>query len=187
MNLFGLQFGTPTADDLVRLREARPTYGHIGSTLGTEPVAGPHRHESNLKIGVGESALLAARDALCSWVPQRSLGASVTPPDVVPDLDETVVLGLGVGPLRLLVPNRIVAVVDEQDRYGYAYGTLPGHPESGEELFLVELLDGGDVVFTIRVDAEPAHNLRWFRPIILPLQRAALGRYQSAVVQTLRS
>lgn len=186
MKLFGLHFGTPTEEDLVRTRSAQPTYDHVGSTLGMAPTNGPHRHESSVKVGVGESALVDARAALRSWVPQRSLGAAVTPPDVVPDLDETVVLRLGVGPLRLTVPNRIVAVVDEQDRYGYAYGTLPGHPERGEELFLIELLDGGDVVLTIRVDAEPAHNLRWLRPVILPLQRAAIGRYQSAVVQALR-
>ena len=34
-------------------------------------------------------------------------------------------------------PCRVVYVVDEPDRRGFAYGTLPGHPESGEELFLV--------------------------------------------------
>lgn len=187
MKLFGLQFGTPTEDDLVRLREAQPTYDHIGSTLGEEPVASPHRHETSVKVGVGESAFLSARGALLSWLPQRSLGAWITPTDVVPDLDETVILGVGVGPLRLLVPNRIVALVDEPDRYGYAYGSLPGHPERGEEFFLVELLDGGDVVLTIRVEAEPAHQLRCLRPVIVPLGRVAVGRYQSAVVQALRT
>lgn len=187
MKLFGLQFGTPTEEDLVRLRKARPTYDHVGSTLGPEPVAGPNRHEASVKVGVGEAAFLAARDALRCWAPQCSLGASIAPPDVAPDLGETVALGLGVGPLRMLVPNRIVAVVDEPDRYGYAYGTLPGHPERGEELFLIELLDGGDVDFIIRVDAEPARQLRLLRPVILPLQRAALGRYQAAVLRILRS
>lgn len=187
MKLFGLQFGTPTEDDLARLRAAEPTYDHVGSTLGAEPDAGPQRHESSVKVGVGESAFLSARGALRSWLPQRSLGASIAPTDVVPGLDETVILSVGVGPLRLLVPNRIVSMVDEPDRYGYAYGSLPGHPERGEEFFLVEMLDGGDVVLTIRVDAEPAHQLRWLRPVIVPLGRVAVGRYQSAVVRALRS
>ena len=34
-------------------------------------------------------------------------------------------------------PCRVVYVVDEPDRRGFAYGTLTGHPESGEELFTV--------------------------------------------------
>lgn len=41
---------------------------------------------------------------------------------------ETVILLLGVGPLRLVVPTRVVAVIDEPDQYAHAYGTLPGHP-----------------------------------------------------------
>jgi uncharacterized protein (UPF0548 family) len=36
------------------------------------------------------------------------------------------------GPIR--VPCRVVYVLDEPERRGFAYGTLPGHPESGEEL-----------------------------------------------------
>ena len=38
------------------------------------------------------------------------------------------------------IPARVVYVVDEPARRGFAYGTLHGHPESGEEAFLVELL-----------------------------------------------
>jgi hypothetical protein len=30
-------------------------------------------------------------------------------------------------------------------RLGLAYGTLPGHPERGEESFVIELLDDGQV------------------------------------------
>ena len=36
---------------------------------------------------------------------------------------------------------RVVYVVDEEEpiqRYGFAYGTLPDHAETGEERFLVE-------------------------------------------------
>jgi hypothetical protein len=32
---------------------------------------------------------------------------------------------------------RVVEVVDEPDRFGFAYGTLPHHPEAGEESFVV--------------------------------------------------
>ena len=39
------------------------------------------------------------------------------------------------GPVR--APCRVVYVVDEPDRRGFAYGTLPGHAESGEERFVV--------------------------------------------------
>ena len=36
----------------------------------------------------------------------------------------------------LQAPCRVVYVIDEPDIRGFAYGTLPGHPESGEERFV---------------------------------------------------
>ena len=60
--------------------------------------------------------------------------------------DEAVaVLRLGLGPLALSAPVRVVYVIDGPDRRGFAYGTLPGHPESGEEAFLVERRPDGTV------------------------------------------
>lgn len=186
MKMFGLQFGVPTSEDLARFRVAQPTYDHVGSTLGAQPPGDVRRYESSVTVGTGEAVLRTGRDALRSWVPQRSLGASITPADVAPDRDETVVLGIGVGPMRLVVPTRIVTVVDEPDRFGYAYGTLPGHPEQGEELFILEMLDDGEVVFTVRADAGPASQLRWLQPAMSPVVRSATRRYTASVVRALR-
>jgi len=48
------------------------------------------------------------------------------------------ILGLAIGPLRLNVPCRVVYVVNESRRRGFAYGALTGRPESGEESFMIE-------------------------------------------------
>lgn len=57
-------------------------------------------------------------------------------------------------------PCRVVAVIDEPNRRGFAYGTLPGHPERGEELFMVEMESTGTVTATItafsRAESVPA-------------------------------
>lgn len=179
MRMFGLHFGEIHDDDLDRLRASAPTYDHMGSTLDPHCDSRGNRYERQVTVGHGRPAFAAARTALRDWRPQRSLGASIIPEHVVPDHGETVIVRLGA--LRLCVPNRIVAVVDEPNRYGYAYGTLPGHPERGEELFLLELDDAGAVLLTIRVDAQPADQLRRLGPLIRPIQRAALRRYQAAV------
>jgi uncharacterized protein (UPF0548 family) len=45
---------------------------------------------------------------------------------------------------------RIVYIVDESEplrRFGFAYGTLPGHVGTGEERFLVEWDPAGDGVW----------------------------------------
>ena len=111
--------------------------------------------------------------ALRAWAPQRSIGARVDPADAVLREGETLLVQLG----PVAAPVRVVRVVDEPDRFGYAYGTLPGHPERGEELFLVERT-ASEVVASIVIDAEPAWLLaRAAAPLVRWLQRAAVGRY----------
>ena len=47
-------------------------------------------------------------------------------------------------------------VTNQPDRQGFAYGTLPGHPECGEEAFIVEQHDDGAVTFAITAFSRPA-------------------------------
>jgi hypothetical protein len=58
------------------------------------------------------------------------------------------VTAIALGPITAIAPCRIVAVVDEPLRFGFAYGTLPGHPESGEEAFIIDNTDQA-VIFQI--------------------------------------
>ena len=44
---------------------------------------------------------------------------------------------------------RVIYIIDEDDRWGYAYGTLPHHVERGEESFIVSKDKGGNVTFTV--------------------------------------
>jgi uncharacterized protein (UPF0548 family) len=52
----------------------------------------------------------------------------------------------------------VVWTVDEPDRYGFAYGTLPDHPERGEEACLVEQAKGR-VTLKIRAFSRPSNRL----------------------------
>ncbi len=54
---------------------------------------------------------------------------------------------------------RIVCVLDEPDVFGFAYGTLEHHPESGEEAFLVRRSDAGDVTIEIAAVSRPRARL----------------------------
>jgi uncharacterized protein (UPF0548 family) len=85
------------------------------------------------------------------------------------------------GPVRMTAPARVVYVVDEPDRQGFAYGTLPGHPERGEELFLVERV-GEETWAEVRAFSWPG---RWYirlgGPVVRRLQHRATVRYLEAV------
>lgn len=77
---------------------------------------------------------------------------------------------------------RVVAVVDEADRFGFTHGTLPVHPEEGEESFTVIRTADGGVEFHIVAASRPRQMLaRAFPPVARRLRAAAAGRYLAAM------
>ena len=74
-----------------------------------------------------------------------------------------------------------VGATDGQDAFGFAYGTLTNHAESGEELFEVSIdRKSGDVIYRIRAVSQPQSPLTWIgQPLVRVLQ--ARFRHDSAV------
>jgi uncharacterized protein (UPF0548 family) len=177
------QVGPKAAGELLdRARRQPVTYRHVGSTL--DPVRWPERRfrERRRDLGVGDAVFAEAVDRLRTWAPQRAIGADLLPAGQLVELDATILVVLRLGPLRVVAPDRVVALMDEPGRFAFAYGTLPGHPELGEESFTVEQLDSGVVRATIRVDARPAATWgRLVAPVLTGLQTAAIRRYLAAL------
>lgn len=95
---------------------------------------------------------------------------------------DTVVLAIPLGPFRVKAPARVVYVVDEPKRKGFAYGTLPGHPEDGEESFVVDQRDDGSVWITIRAFSRPSSRGWWaVYPVLRLVQEFYTRRYLRAL------
>jgi uncharacterized protein (UPF0548 family) len=82
--------------------------------------------------------------------------------------------------------SRIVYVIDEGGpltRFGFAYGTLPEHAESGEERFLIEWeRDSDEVWYSILAFSRPRHWLALAGyPLVRRLQRR-FGRESAAAM-----
>jgi uncharacterized protein (UPF0548 family) len=123
----------------------------------------------------------AAEDLLAWRVHERAgLAVAASAPRAHPGC--LVRLRLGRGPIAIEAPCRVVFTVDEPERAGFAYGTLAGHPESGEELFLLfRGLDGG-LTFTITAISTPATLLaRVGGPFTGWVQAAMTARYLAAI------
>lgn len=192
MNIAGIRFGPLTRDEGDRLlaaaRGSDLTYDHEGSTLDPACWTAPEMRSRHLDVGTGAADFAAARVALQTWRPQHGISARVEPggQPVVPGA--TVLVVLRRGPCSVIAPDRIVAVVDEPRTFAFAYGTLPGHPERGEESFSVEHRDDDIVRATIRVQAGAATVLaRAGAPIVRYLQRVALRRYLEAIAVFVRA
>ena len=84
------------------------------------------------------------------------------------------------------VPARVVYVIDEPQRKGFAYGTLPGHPERGEEAFIVEYRNDDSVWLTIRAFSRPASWVIWAGyPFARLMQAIFTARYERALAGAL--
>lgn len=94
----------------------------------------------------------------------------------------TAVLHITAWNRSVVAPVRVVYVVDEPDRIGFAYGTMSGHPESGEALFLVERREDDSVWLIIRTFSQPS-TARWklAAPLVRYQQRAYIKRYLRAL------
>ena len=76
----------------------------------------------------------------------------------------------------------IVYVIDEPARAGFAYGTLPGHLESGEERFTVQRGAEGTITFTVAAFSNPATLLaRAGGPVTRWAQAAMTTRYLKSI------
>lgn len=179
-----LRLGRPSAVQLDRMlavaRDSSLTYDHVGTTMPPVDVRGPVR-QRHLVLGHGPGAFERAVLGLRQWSCHDGIGATVHPGDAAIEAGESLLVVLPVGPACILVPNRVVAVIDEPGRFGFAYGTLDGHQEHGEESFLAELLDDGTVRGTISVHAVAGTlPARVASPAVMGLQRLAVTRYLSA-------
>ncbi len=156
--------------------EAPFTYPAVGATRTTPP-HGYHVFRVDQEIGTGTELFERVGTAILGYAMQRGAGLRVQAG--TPVAAPGTVLLLRLGPFRF--PCRVVYVVDEPNRRGFAYGTLPGHPESGEELFVVERR-GDAVVVTVAAFSRPG---RWFTraggPAVRLIQRSMARRYIAAV------
>jgi uncharacterized protein (UPF0548 family) len=164
---------------LEQARIESPTYGAVGATARAEFPPGFH-HDRYERPFTGSDAFDRAREGLKHWAAHTGAGARVFPATPVED-GATVIVCFGLGPFRVITPCRIVYVIDEPDRFGFGYGTLPGHPECGEESFLVERVSGG-AVFRIGAFSRPADLLaRLGAPLGRRIQIRVSARYLDAL------
>jgi uncharacterized protein (UPF0548 family) len=99
---------------------------------------------------------------------------------------DTVLLVIPFGPFGITAPVRVVYVVDEPKRKGFAYGTLPGHPENGEESFVVDQRNDGSVWITLRAFSRPSSRFWWsVYPVLRLAQEFYTRRYLRALAGAL--
>jgi uncharacterized protein (UPF0548 family) len=167
---------------LTQLQAAQPTYPQIGFTLiGKEPT-GFRNDTYETDLGRGTDAFDKAVHGLRTWAAHRVPGIAVFPRNADIVEGTTVIVTLGTPIVAIAAPCRIVGVLDEPHRWGFAYGTLPGHPEQGEEAFVVSIDDDETVKFRITALSRPGdRTTRPAVPIARAVQKAGTNGYVKAL------
>ncbi|WP_031095300.1 DUF1990 family protein [Streptomyces sp. NRRL S-15] len=142
------------------------TYPEAGATLLGPLPDGYHHLHHRAAVGRGRADFEAAGAAVTEWRMHRAAGAGVRASAGRAAAGVTVDVSAGIGPLRVTAPCSVVWTAYEKNRTGFAYGTRAGHPECGEESFVVELADDGTVWFTVTAFSRPAS---WYSRLAGPL------------------
>ncbi len=177
-------FRKPSAETLRRILQSQAPLEYTYPSVGTKrtnapPPAGYVVDHTRTIIGQGPIVFERARTAIVRWR-QFQLGWLEAFPDDTPiRAGETVLVLARVFGLWWTNAARIVYTIDEMGdalaSFGFAYGTLPSHVESGEERFLVEwdhITD--DVWYEILAFSRPRHILT---SIAYPFARAMQKRF----------
>jgi uncharacterized protein (UPF0548 family) len=183
-------FRRPT-DDFVReylacqVDEPWP-YDFLGLTREDSPSRpGWNTDHRRVLLGHGQATFDAAKAAITAWKMFPQEMATLYWPSEPPATGRIVAVQFWVAPLAMwiLIPAKVVYVIDEPRRFGFAYGTLPDHIERGEERFLVEWRDDDSVWYDLTVVALPGHWLAWLGYYYVRMQQWRFQRLSCAAMQ----
>ncbi len=178
---------------------ARVSYVAVGATsdpnLMRFPPKGYAPFERRVRVGFGDRRWAFAVDELMRWRIASRAGYRIlrlAAADIEGELSfsangepyatpgETAVLGMRI--LPFCEPVRVISVIEEENRRGFTYGTLPGHPLEGEEQLVVERHDDGGVWLVVRAFVRPAsRGWRLVLPVIAVIRRIVIVRYADAL------
>ena len=138
------------------------TYSAVGATSTTPPDGFVIDH-TRIRLGEGSQVFETAKTAIRKWKHFQLSWVESSSSDIPIETGQVVGIVAQFFGMWSLNACRIVSVVEEAEsveRYGFVYGTLPGHIECGEERFQVEWNRSDDSVwYDIFAFSRPNHFL----------------------------
>ncbi len=156
-------------------REAELAYSYpeVGASR-TQGLEGYDNDHNSIELGEGEEVWEKAKAAIRQWQ-QFPSGWTIVQPKNAPLVEEqTVAVLFRIFGIWWTNSARIVYCLDEPNRFGFAYGTLPGHIEMGEECFWIERDTDGKISYHIRAFSKPRF---WLVRLVYPFARFSQRRF----------
>jgi uncharacterized protein (UPF0548 family) len=153
---------SPTPQQLKQFIDSRTadsfSYDAVGATRNPSPPSGYIVDHNRQLLGQDRAVFEKAKQAIRRWTMFEVPGVDLIGKDTPIEPGRDVALFAHHLGFHSLSSCRIVYVIDEADRFGFAYGTLTEHVEIGEERFTVEYHQGSDEVwYDIYAFSRPGH------------------------------
>jgi len=149
----------PASAEIARFVEAQSrlpySYAPVGMTKDLDAPIGWTEDRYRTVLGQGRAAFTRAKSLVRRWTMFELGWIELHTPEAPIEVGTTVGVVARSAGLWVVNAARIAYVVDEERRFGFAYGTLPGHAEAGEELFLIEHTPEDLVAYSIRALSKP--------------------------------
>ncbi len=139
------------------------------------PVAGFDNDYLRVSVGKGQADFERAKMAIRQWEMFPKPWTQILPENAPIATDTVVAMYARFSGVWWRNACRLVYTIDAADRFGFAYGTLPGHVECGEELFLVSIDPDETVWYELRAFSRPRH---WTARLGYPLVRWLQARFR---------
>lgn len=150
------QFSYPSIKQLNALIEVQKSAAH---NYDKNNLKGFRHDKNKILLGEGNQVFEAAKKAMSDWAMFPGVWAVAYHQNKKFIGGDIVVMNAKIFGTWWLNTARILYVNDDAQHFGFAYGTLTHHAESGEELFQVRMDDDGKVWYEITAVSKPYHIL----------------------------
>jgi uncharacterized protein (UPF0548 family) len=183
-------FLKPTPETIQAFIEQQRPLNFTYRDADPKALSGYDRDHTRVQLGEGIEIFEAAKTALRNWQHFQLGWVKACPANTPIQKDQVVAILAHQMGLWWLNACRITNVIDEDSplRFGFSYGTLPGHVESGKERFLIEMYQGESVWYDILAFSRPRHILarlgyRYVRRVQKRFAKQSAAAMQRAVEQ----
>jgi uncharacterized protein (UPF0548 family) len=174
------QFSFPTKEQLDTLIESQR---NTELTYNKYNLQNYDHDKNQILLGSGKEVWEAAKRAIKQWAMFPDGWAQIYYQNPIFKKGDIVVMNARVFGVWWLNTARILTVVDDDRHFGFAYGTLPNHVETGEELFQVLMDEQGDVYYSITAFSRPRF---WAVRFTYPLSRVFQKKFVKDSLQKMK-
>ncbi|MBL7829215.1 MAG: DUF1990 domain-containing protein [Saprospiraceae bacterium] len=173
-----ISFHKPTRaeiDEFLHHQKSLPfSYQFVGKTSEDFIAPGFDNDYNVVELGAGAAVWEKSKQAIAQWKMFPGVWAYIEPANAPICENQVVAMVANIFGIWWLNSCRIVYTIDNEHQFGFAYGTLPGHVECGEELFMVEKDGEGNVRYVLKAFSRPRF---WLARLAYPAARFFQKRF----------